>query len=168
MRQAKNVGTNAAAAGIQVGMYTVRTVPMSNVLGQGAMQKPASHRKVNPGTGPFFIFWDAHNGMVERSANQLFAINPNPEDMSLEYHSTSSQMLPIQASTRSAVTAAPPHLIVLRMRRCGFISVQSTTRAARRSPVPQAEGHQQILDQRLTGIAPHSGHFASPAIPARS
>ncbi len=36
------------------------------------------------------------------------------------------------------------------------------------SPVPQAEGHQQILIHALEGPTPHSGHTALIARPVRS
>ncbi len=41
-------------------------------------------------------------------------------------------------------------------------------RAARASPVPRAEGHQQNMIYTTLGLSPHSGHTASFAIPARS
>jgi hypothetical protein len=82
------------------------------------------------------------------------------------------------------------HVTVLRIRGRGFVAPavyrepamerkamlmafslrkgKATTRTIRRSPVPRAEGHQRTMNHTRVGFAPHSGHSASFAIPARS
>jgi hypothetical protein len=45
---------------------------------------------------------------------------------------------------------------------------KASTGAARTSPVPRAEGHQQNMNYAAVGLSPHSGHAAPAPIPARS